>query len=430
MTELKRTLGPLSVWGMGVGYVISGMYFGWNLGLVQSGTYGMLAATLLISLMYLCFVLSYAELATAIPRAGGVFVYAERAFGNYAGFIAGVAQCIEFIFAPPAIAAAIGAYLNLLYPTVSATSFAIAAYFIFTALNIWGVKESALFGVFVTVLAVVELLLFAGLTLPHFSFAKFSTDALPQGWWGIFPAIPFAIWFYLAIEGVANMAEEVKNPARDLKLGFILAMTTLIVLALIVFFGAIGVSGWKSVVASDSPLPLALSSITGKGHPMYHLLVSIGLLGLVASFHGILFVAGRSTMEMGRARYIHGVFAKLSHTRQTPVAALAINMLLGLGILLSGKTGDMITVAALGALTLYVFAILALFRLRDRQPNLPRPYRTPLYPVLPAIALLISGLSVVSVVYFNLGLALIYFAILVAASIYYSFLAHGRQHRL
>ena len=101
---LRRTLGPVMLWGLGVGYVISGEYFGWNLGLPLGGTGGMLIATLMITLMYVAFVLSYAELAAAMPRAGGVFVYADRALGPYPGFLAGLVQVIEFVFAPPAIA--------------------------------------------------------------------------------------------------------------------------------------------------------------------------------------------------------------------------------------------------------------------------------------------------------------------------------------
>lgn len=432
--HLKRSLGALAVWGMGVGYVISGMYFGWNLGLPQSGPYGMLAATLLISVMYICFVLSYAELATAIPRAGGVFVYTHRALGPYAGFLAGLAQNIEFVFAPPAIAAAIGAYLNIFFPQVPPVFFAILSYALFTALNIWGVKESAVFGVFITVLAVVELLLFAGITLPHFDWAKFSENALPSGWWGIMPAIPFAIWFYLAIEGVANMAEEVRNPQRDLSLGFNLSMATLVILALVVFFGAIGVAGWQAVVfpagstqPSDSPLPLALSFITGPTHPMYHLLVSIGLLGLVASFHGILLVAGRTTMELGRAKYIHHIFARLHHTRQTPAWALALNMLLGILILLSGKTAEMITLAALGALTIYIFALVSLFVLRRISPEIERPFKTPLYPVTPALALIIAVFSLGALIFFNPYLTLIYLGILGAGSVYFRLMLRSRH---
>ncbi len=424
--ELKRTLGPLAVWGMGVGYVISGMYFGWNLGLPQSGPYGMLVATLIITLMYVCFVLSYAELAAALPRAGGVFVYSQRALGAYAGFMAGLAQNIEFVFAPPAIAAAIGAYLNIFMPAVDPVAFAIAAYFLFTALNIWGVKESAVFGVFITILAVVELLLFTGLTLPHFSVSAFTKNALPNGWWGIMPAIPFAIWFYLAIEGVANMAEEVKNPQRDLSLGFNLSMATLAILALLVFFGAIGVAGWEAIVfppgktvPSDSPLPLALAYVTGQSHPLYHLLVSIGLLGLVASFHGILLVAGRTTMELGRAKYLHHIFARLHHARQTPANALALNMLMGIAILLTGKTAQMITLAAFGALTIYILAMVSLLVLRKTQPQLERPFKTPLYPVTPIVALAIAIFSTAAMAYFNLMLFVVYISILAAGAIWF-----------
>ncbi|MBL8032948.1 MAG: ethanolamine permease [Leptospiraceae bacterium] len=421
---------------MGVGYVISGMYFGWNLGLPQSGPYGMLVATAIITLMYVCFVLSYAELAAAIPRAGGVFVYSQRALGAFAGFMAGLAQNIEFVFAPPAIAAAIGAYLNIFVPAVNPVAFAVVAYVLFTALNIWGVKESATFGVFITILAVFELLLFTGITLPHFSTAAFSKNALPTGWWGILPAIPYAIWFYLAIEGVANMAEEVKNPQRDLSLGFNLSMATLVILAVLVFLGAVGVAGWEAVVyppgesvPSDKPLPLALMRVTGQNHAMYHLLVSIGLLGLVASFHGILLVAGRTTMEMGRARFIHHSFARLHHVRQTPVHALVLNMLLGIGILLSGKTAEMIVVAAFGALTIYALALVSQIVLRRIHPELPRPFRTPFYPFVPLVALVIALFSLGAMVYFNLMLFFLYLGLLAIGALFYFFVFLRREQQ-
>src|ERR1044071_2767736 len=104
MTELKRSLTSLMVWGLGVGYVISGNYFGWNLGLEKGGTLGLAIALGFIILMYMTFTLSYAELACSIPKSGGAFDYAGRAFGKDAGFIVGMAQNIEFVFAPPAIA--------------------------------------------------------------------------------------------------------------------------------------------------------------------------------------------------------------------------------------------------------------------------------------------------------------------------------------
>src|SRR5688500_18258064 len=168
MNELKRTLTPLMLWGLGVGYVISGMYFGWNLGLEKGGTLGLAIATFFIIVMYVTFTFSYTELACAIPKAGGAFDYATRALGKDLGFITGMAQNIEFLFAPPAIAFAIGAYFNLFFPGIPVLAIAVFSYAVFTALNIFGVKAAASFELLITILAVGELLLFSGLTLPNF----------------------------------------------------------------------------------------------------------------------------------------------------------------------------------------------------------------------------------------------------------------------
>lgn len=430
--SLKRTLGPLSVWGLGVGYVISGMYFGWNLGLPEGGPYGMLVATIFVTVMYVCFVLSYSELAAAIPRAGGAFVYAHRALGPMPGFIAGAAQGIEFVFAPPAIAAAIGAYISIFFPDGSPIFIAMAAYILFTGLNIYGVQQSAIFGIIITILAVLELLLFVGLTLPHFEWVQFQKNPLPNGWFGAFAAIPYAIWFYLAIEGVANIAEEVKNPQRDLFIGFNLAMATLVLLALAVFFSGVGIAGWESIVypagstsPSDSPLPLALAKVTGESHVMYHLLVSIGLLGLLASFHGIIMVAGRTTMEFGRVGYAPQFIGKVLQKRQTPAFALIVNMGIGFCALLTGKTSEIITLAVFGAITLYIVSMISVFKLRKVEPELERPFKAPLYPFIPMIALSIAIICLLALIYFNFILFLIYGFLLLIGSIWFKFFVSG-----
>src|SRR5215213_4980653 len=143
--NLSRTLGPLMLWGLGVGYVISGMYFGWNLGLAEGGTLGLAIATFIIIILYITFTFSYTELACAIPKAGGAFDYATKGLGKNLGFIAGLAQIIEFVFAPPAIAAAIGAYFHIFFPQIPVAAIAITAYLLFTGLNIYGVKAAATF---------------------------------------------------------------------------------------------------------------------------------------------------------------------------------------------------------------------------------------------------------------------------------------------
>jgi ethanolamine permease len=416
--ELKRTLTPAMLWGLGVGYVISGMYFGWNLGLEKGGTLGMAIATFFIILLYVCFTFSYTELACAIPKAGGAFDYTKRALGEDIGFLTGMAQNIEFIFAPPAIAFAIGAYFNLFFPQLPILVIAIAAYVVFTVLNIAGVKAAATFELVITILAVGELLLFAGITLPHFERANLQQAAFPHGWQGVFASIPFAIWFFLGIEGVANVAEETIQPQKTVLKGFGSAILTLVALCILTFLSAVGVAGWQAIVykpdgtASDSPLPLAMGVVVGESGLLYHLLITVGLFGLVASFHGLMLAAGRSSFEFGRVRFAPAFLGQVHPRFRTPANALLANMGIGVVILLTGKTAEIITISVFGALTLYIFSMIALLRLRKTEPHLHRPFRVPFYPLLPVVALVIGTVSLIAMTVFNPWLALIYFLFL------------------
>jgi len=423
------------LWGLGVGYVISGMYFGWNLGLEKGGTGGMAISTLFIIVMYVTFTFGYTELACAIPKAGGAFDYAHRALGRKWGFLAGMAQNIEFIFAPPAIAFAMGAYFQLFAPTVPILGVAILSYILFTALNIYGVKAAATFELIITVLAVVELLIFAGVTLPHFEYDNLKLNALPNGFQGSFAAIPFAIWFFLAIEGVANVAEETINPQKNVLIGFGSAILTLVILCILTFLSSVGVGGWEAVVfpypgaeASDRPLPLALRQVVGEGHFLFHLLITIGLVGLVASFHGIILAAGRATFEFGRVGFAPKGLGKVHSKFRTPANALLFNMLIGIVALLTGRTGEIITIACFGALTLYIVAMLSLFALRRKEPELSRPFRVPFYPWFPAVALVIASVALVAMIVYNPWLTLVYGGMLmVAYGYFYFFVAQIRS---
>ncbi len=216
--ELKKSLTTVQLWGIAVGLVISGEYFGWSYGWASAGTLGFTIAALFIAAMYTTFIFSFTELTTSIPRAGGPFAYARRAFGPTGGYFAGVATLVEFVFAPPAVALAIGAYLNVQFPTLDPKFAAVGAYVIFMALNIVGVEIAATFELIITVLAIFELLVFMGVVSPGFSMANFvkggwsgQNHFTPAALAGIFAAIPFAIWFFLAIEGVAMAAEEAQE---------------------------------------------------------------------------------------------------------------------------------------------------------------------------------------------------------------------------
>ena len=439
-TTLKPTLGTLHLWGIAVGLVISGEYFGWSYGWGVAGTLGFLVTTLMVAAMYSCFIFSFTELTTAIPHAGGPFAYSRRAFGPAGGMIAGMATLIEFVFAPPAIAMAIGAYLNVQFPGLDPKLAAVGAYLIFMTLNILGVSIAATFELVVTVLAVVELLVFMGVVAPGFSFSNFVID----GWAGsnvfglpaiagIFAAIPFAIWFFLAIEGAAMAAEEAKDPKRTIPRAYVGGILTLVFLALGVMVMAGGVGDWKALSGINDPLPQAMKAVVGENSGWLHMLVWIGLFGLVASFHGIILGYSRQFFALARAGYLPPALAKLSRFH-TPHRAIIAGGLVGIGAIFSdglinlqgmSLTAAMITMSVFGAIAMYIMSMLSLFRLRKTEPNLERTFKAPGYPLVPGIALGLALVCLAAMIWFNGTIALLFLGLMSIGMVY--FLLTGAQ---
>lgn len=410
--SLKKVLKPVHLWALAVGLVISGEYFGWNLGWEVGGTGGFLIATILVTIFYVTFIFSFTELTAAIPQAGGPFAYAYKALGPLGGLVAGYATLVEFLLAPPAVAFALGSYMHFLYPSLAVLPVAIGCYVLFTVINFLGIKESAVFSLIVTLLAVAELLLFMGIVAPAFRWENFTQDAMPFGWSGVFAALPFAIWFYLAIEGVAMVAEEVKDPQRTIPRGYIYGIVTLVLLALGVMFFTGGVTNWHNLSRIDYPLPEAISIVLGKQNNWTKFFAGIGLFGLIASFHGIIISYSRQLYAMARSGFLPEVLATVSKRFRTPYVALLTGGGIGIVALCIGNTGEVITLSALGAVVMYIISMISLFVLRRKQPAMERPFKVPLYPWFPGTALVLAVICLVAIIWYNLWLSLIFFGAL------------------
>jgi ethanolamine permease len=388
---LKRVLKPVHLWAIAVGLVISGDYFGWNYGVGKGGPMGMVLATLVVTLMYVTFIFSYTELSTAIPQSGGPFAYARSALGPFGGYVAGFGTLVEFVFAPPAIALAIGAYVHFRVPELSKVGVAVGAFVVFGLLNVLGVKLAATFELIVTALAAMELGIFFFLTGPHVDTARLVTDPLlPNGWFGVFTALPFAIWFYLALEGVAMSAEEVIDPKRDIPKGYLAGIATLVVLALGTLVCSTGILTPAQLIEDDSPLPRVLRAVLSANHPMTHLMVYLGLFGLIASFHGIMMGYSRQVYALARAEYLPPFMSRLHARFKTPAWAIVVPGVVGIGATLTERADELIALAGMGAVVLYITSMVSLFVLRRRQPQLERPFIAPVYPVFPGVALALS----------------------------------------
>lgn len=418
---LQKTLTPLALWAIAVGLVVSGEYFGWNYGWAQAGPVGMLGVTLAVTVLYVTFILSFTELTTSIPRAGGPFAYAHRALGPWGGLVAGYATLVEFLVTPPAIALALGSYGHFLWPGLPVLGTAVGCYVVFTALYLLGLKESARFSLVVTVLAVAELLVFMALLAPHFRLRNFLAHPVPLRWAGVLAALPFAIWFYLAIGGVALVAEEGQDPRRTLPRGYGYGLGTLVALALGVLVLAGGATDWRQLAHLGYPLPEARALVLGRASAWTRFLASIGLFGLVASFHGPLPGYSRQLFALARAGYLPGSLARLNG-RGAPHGALLAGAGVGVAALLTGHTDQLITLAVLGALVMYAVSLGSLFVLRRREPGLARPFAVPGYPWVPAVALALVLLSLGALVYSSLALSGIFAAGLLVALVLHRWL--------
>ncbi len=411
-TTLQKVITTPQLWAIAVGMVISGVYFGWNYGWAVAGTLGFLVATLIVTVFYLTFIFSYTELTAAIPEAGGAFSYAFRSFGPVMGFIAGFATLVDFVMAPPAIAFALGSYAHFLHPELSVMGGAVSTYVAFIAINLFGMRESANFSLIVTLLSVVELIVFMGLVFPYYKTENFVAYNPPITAGGVFEALPFAIWFYIAIEGVAMVAEEVKDPKRTIAKGYILSIVTLVVLALGTMILSGGATDWRTLSDMDYPLPETLSVTLGKTSAWTGLFASLGLFGLIASFHCNTIGYSRQIYALAREGYLPRQLATLNQRFRTPHWALLAGGAVGLIALFAGKTDDIIVFSVLGAMVMYLTSLASLFRLRQTEPHLERPFKTPFYPWVPLLSLGLAVLCLVAIVYFNLTLSLFFLGLL------------------
>jgi ethanolamine permease len=288
---------------------------------------------------------------------------------------------------------------------------------VFIGINVMGIKESAAFSVFITILAVGELLLFMSVIGPSFKMSNYVSNPMPFGWSGVFAALPFAVWFYLAIEGVASVAEEVKDPRRNIPRGYIYGILTLVFLALGVMILTGGITDWRKLSSLDYPLPAAISFVLGKSNSLTRVFAGIGLFGLIASFHGIILASSRQVFAMARSGYLPRGLARVNHRFKTPHWALIASGVVSAIALLTGTTAQIIIISVMGAALMYMMSMLSLFRLRKKEPGLDRPFASPFYPYFPAIALVLSALCLFAIIYFNPRLSLWFFGGLAAVII-------------
>ncbi len=401
----KGTAGWILLAGLGVSYVISGDFSGWNFGIAQAGWGGFAIAALLMAVMYFTLVLSLAEMSAAIPAAGGGYSFARQAMGPAGGYLTGLAVLIEYALAPAAIVIFIGSAVEALLGFNGPWVYA-AFYLVFIGIHLAGVGEALKVMMVISGLAVLAIIATAIALIGNFDSANLfdiaasegASAMLPLGWYGVWAALPFAMWLFLAVEGVPLAAEESKDPAKDVPKGIIGAMVFLLFTALLVVLLIPGAAGAQAMGASAVPLVDALNAT---GNSQLATVVNVlGLVGLIASFFSIIYGYSRLVFALSRAGYLPQSLS-VTTERKVPARALIVPGVLGFAASLSGEGDLMLAMAVVGATVSYALMALSHIMLRVKQPELVRPYKTPGGVFTSGIALLLSLIALTGVYAFD-----------------------------
>jgi ethanolamine permease len=408
--ELVRHANVWHLWALGVGAVISGHFSGWNFGFGTGGWGGMLVAGIIIAIMYLGLVFCIAEMSPALPHTGAAYSFARTAMGPWGGFITGLCENVEYVVTPAVIAFFIGSYVGgIVGGDTPPYVWWVITYIAFLVLNIFGVALSFRVTLIVTLASLAVLVVFWLSAIPNMDFSRWALNIgadpatgaavelpegngsyFPFGFSGVLATLPFAVWLFLAIEQLPLAAEESVDPKRDMPRGIIAGMLTLMVSAFMIVLlnpSVIGVGSFK-LATSGEPLLDGFRAVYGTSGAV--ILGLIALIGLIASFHTIVFAMGRQVYSLSRAGYFPVGLSVTHSIYKTPHVAMIAGALVGLGIMMimwfalgGDAAGSLIgsvllNMAVFGAMCSYIAQAASFIMLRRNQPHIERPYRSPL----------------------------------------------------
>lgn len=405
MVGLKRELGLFEATVYGVGIILG------------AGIYALIgeAAGLTGNSVWLSFVvgavvasftgLSYAELATMIPKAAAEYVYLRKAGSRMLGFLIGWLIIFTGVASAATVALGFGGYFKGLFglPIVFTAAALIG---ILSYINFLGIKQSSRFNVIFTVVEVTGLVMVIVLGLTVFGKAEVNYFEMSNGTKGILAAAALVFFAYIGFEDIANISEETRNPRKVLAKAFILAVVITTLLYVLASLAAVSLAGSTELSESKSPLALAASK-TFLGDRAFTILSYIALFATANTVLVIMIVGARMLYGMSRDGSLPKILGLVNSRRGTPHIAILVVMLLSIIFLFFGEIDFIANITSLGAFITFGLVNGSLIWLRYKYPKLERPFKSPVnigrFPVLAFLGLLTC---VVMIFQFNIDIML------------------------
>ena len=274
---------------------------------------------------------------------------------------------LQYVIAAPIIAIGIGAISAFVSSRTDSGGGAFM-YALFMGVHIIGIKEYATIEMVLVFIALGLLVLMYFVGLPQIVGHLFpeNGDLIPGGFKGIWSALPYAMWLFLAIEMLPMLSEETRDVQKDMPKGLISGMVTLLILSILTTTVAIGLAGIDVMTVAEDPLPAAIAAVFGNTYWLAQILASVGLVGLIASFSGVILAYSRQVYALSRAGYLPSMLSKMHKKRQTPYMAIILPGFIGLVLVILFNPDDLILISTFGALVSYITMNLSVLILRKR----------------------------------------------------------------
>jgi len=410
VAQLKKQLGSLDVFAVAAGAMISsGLFVLPAIAFAKAGP-AVIISYLFASILIIPSVLSKAELATAMPRAGGTYFFVERSLGPIWGLFSGLAGwfslALKSAFAVVGIAVLVEIVLQRVFPTQlepwHLKAIAALCCIGFTALNIFSVKLTSRFqvllvGILLTILAL--FVLFGAGAVEAVRYKGF----LEKGWPAVFATVGLVFISFGGLTKVASIAEEVKHPGRNLPLGMILAWLVVTVFYIGVIIITVGVLDKQELVKvvngaeqAKTYVPISLAASKFMGLPGFVILGFAAIAAFVTTANGGILAASRSPMAMSRDRLLPPLLARVSSRFKTPHISIVLTggfMIIAVVFL---DIEVLVKTASTLMIILFILVNASVIIMRESRIQSYRPkFKSPLYPYIHIFAIIAYGALII-----------------------------------
>jgi len=395
MSELIRSLGFWGAAGIGIGAII-----GTGIFVLIGVAAGVAGPAVILSFIIAGFValltgLSTAELSSFIHESGGSYIYTTKAFGAFPGFVVGWMKSFDYIVGASAVSVGFAAYFAYFVgiPATTATIVIVATFWplVLMLLNLKGIQEASWTNNLLVALKILALLIFivvgASALIASGDYSNYF-PFFPHGFSGVMSGAAIIFFAFIGFNTIATMAEEVKDPERNVPRAILFAFAICTLIYIAVAIVAVGIVNWEALGSTSAPLEFALKTITDNIFILEFLAVS-ALFATTSVIMASIMGGSRALFAMARQGVLPKVLSTISR-QNVPVYTILLCGFVISGIVLAtrGNLNWLASIFNFGTLLTFFFINLSLLQLRKTMPDVKRGFKVPLYPYTPVFALI------------------------------------------